>query len=72
MHDSFLVHVLESTRNLTYVFYYSLLLETYILFHALLDYKFQVSFLCPLDGNKEFVEFVINEPIEILDDVWVI
>lgn len=72
MHDSLLVHVLESTRNLTYIFYYSLLLETYILFHCLLDYKFQVSLLCPLDGNKEFVELVINEPIEILNDVWVI
>ena len=72
MHDSFLVHVLESTRNLTYVFYYSLLRETYILFHGLLDNKFQVSLLCPFDGDKEFIEFVIYEPIEILDDVWVI
>ena len=72
MHDSFLVHVLESTRNLVYVFYYSLLLKTYILFHGLLDNKFQVSLFCPLDSNKEFVEFVINEPIEILDDVWVV
>ena len=66
MHDSFLVHVLESTRNLTYVFYYSLLRETYILFHGLLDNKFQVSLLCPFHGDKEFVELVIDEPIEVL------
>ena len=72
MHDSFLVHMLKSTRNLVYVFYYSLLLETYVLFHGFLDDKFQVSLFCPFDSNKEFVEFVINEPIEILDDVWIV
>ena len=72
MHDSLLVHVLQSTRNLTDVFYYSLLLETYILLHRLLYYKLQVSLLGPLDSDKEFIELIIDEPIEILNDVWVI
>ena len=66
------MHVLQRTCDLTDVFYNSLLLETYIFFHCLLDYKFQVSLLSPLDSNKEFIELVIDEPIEILDDVYVI
>ena len=66
MHDSFLVHVLQCTSYLTDVFYYSLLLKADVLLHGLLDHEFQVALLCPFHGDKEFVELVIDEPIEVL------
>lgn len=50
----------------------SFLLEVDFIFHCLLDDQLKVAFRSPLDGNEEFVELAVDEPAEILDDVWVI
>jgi len=43
-----------------------------VLFNVALDDKFQVSLFCPLDRNKELVQLGVNEPTQILYDVWLV
>jgi hypothetical protein len=69
MHYTFLMHVLQSTSYLMYVFPDLLLGERDIFLDGLLDDQLQVSFLSPLDRDEELIQLVINEPIQVLDDV---
>ena len=69
MHYTFLVHVLQRTRYLVYVFPDFLLGERDIFLNGLLDDQLQVSLLSPLDRDEELIQLVINEPIQVLDDV---
>ena len=69
MHYTFLVHVLQRTRYLVYVFPDLLLGERDIFLNGLLDDQLQVSLLSPLDRDEELIQLVINEPIQVLDDV---
>lgn len=69
MHYTFLMHVLQSTSYLMYVFPDLLLGERDIFLDGLLDYQLQVSLLGPLDRDEELIQLVINEPIQVLDDV---
>ena len=72
MHDSLLVHVLQSAGYLVSVFDDFLLLEVYLILHCLLDDELQVSLLSPLYSNEELVQLAVDEPTEVFDDVWVI
>ena len=72
MHDSLLVHVLECTCNLVNVFNDAFLLKVDFIFHGLLDDQLKVTLLGPFDCNEKFVELAVDEPAEVLDDVWVI
>ena len=69
MHYTFLVHVLQSTRYLVYVFPDLLLGERDIFLNGLLDDQLQVSLLSPLDRDEELIQLVINDSIQVLDDV---
>ena len=69
MHYTLLMHVLQGTRYLVYVFPDLLLGERDILLDGLLDDQLQVSLLSPLDRDEELIQLVINEPIQVLDDV---
>ena len=72
MHDSFLMHMLQCARYLMYVFDDAFLLKIDLILHGLLDDKLKVSFLCPFDCNEKFIQFIVNEPAQIFDDVCVI
>lgn len=69
MHYTFLVHVLQSTSYLMYVFPDLFLGERDVFLDSFLDNQLQVSLFSPLDRDEEFIQLVINEPIQVLDDV---
>ena len=69
MHYTFLVHVLQSTSYLMYVFPDLFLGERDVFLDSFLDDQLQVSLLSPLDRDEEFIQLIINEPIQVLDDV---
>lgn len=69
MHYTFLVHVLQSTSYLMYVFPDLFLGERDVFLDSFLDDQLQVSLFSPLDRDEEFIQLVINEPIQVLDDV---
>ena len=69
MHYTFLVHVLQSTSYLMYVFPDLLLWECDIFLDGLLDDQLQIPLLCPLYRDEELIQLVINEPVQVLDDV---
>lgn len=48
------------------------LFEVNVFFDGFLDQKFEVALLSPLDRNKQLVEFVVNEPVQVLDDVLLV
>ena len=66
------MHVLQSSSNLVNVLNYFFLWEVNLVFHGFFDDKLQVSLLCPLDSDKELIQFAVDEPAEVLYDVWVI
>jgi hypothetical protein len=66
------MHMLESSSNLSAVLPHFLLWEAHVLFNSFLHYELEVSFLGPLDGNEELVELVVDEPVEVPDDVWMV
>ena len=72
MHDSLLVHVLERACNLIDVLYDALLLKVDLVLHGLLDDELEVALLGPLDRDEKLIQFVVDEPAQVLDDVWVI
>jgi hypothetical protein len=49
-----------------------LLREGDVLLNGLLDDELEVALLRPLDRDEELVELVVDEPVEVLDDVWVV
>ena len=69
MHYTFLVHVLQSTSYLMYVFPDLFLGERDVFLDSFLDDQLQVSLFSPLDRDEEFIQLIINEPIQVLDDV---
>ena len=66
------MHVLQGSCNLVNVLNYSFLWEVNLVFHGFFDDELQVSLLCPLDSDKELIQFAVDEPAEVLHDVWVI
>ena len=69
MHYTFFMHVLQSARYLMNVFPDFLLREGDILLDCLLDDKFQIAFFGPLDCDEKLIQFIVDEPVEVLDDV---
>ena len=72
MHDALFMHMLKSTSYLADIFDDSFLLEVYVFFHSFLYHKLQVTFLCPFNSNEQFVKFIIDEPVQVLNDVWMV
>ena len=66
------MHMLQCASYLMDVLDNALLLKVDLILHGFLDDKLKVSFLCPFDCNEKFIQFIVNEPAQILDDVWVI
>ena len=69
MHYTFLVHVLQSTSYLMYVFPDLFLGERDVFLDSFLDDQLQVSLFSPLDRDEEFIQLIIYEPFQVLDDV---
>jgi hypothetical protein len=42
------------------------------LFAGPLDQELEVALFGPLDCDEEFVQLCVDEPTEVLDDVWVV
>lgn len=42
------------------------------LFAGPLDEELEVALFGPLDCDEEFVQLCVDEPTEVLDDVWVV
>lgn len=72
MHNALLMHVLQSTSDLVDVLPDLALLKVNVLLDRLLDQQLQVALLRPLHRNEQLVELVVDEPIQVLDDVWVV
>ena len=66
------MHVLERAGNLIDVLYDALLLKVDLVLHGLLDDELEVALLGPLDRDEKLIQFVVDEPAQVLDDVWVI
>ena len=66
------MHVLKRTGYLVGVLDNSLLLEVDFVLHSFFDDEFEVALLGPLDGDEKFVKLAVDEPTEVLYDVWVI
>ena len=47
-------------------------LEKDVLLDTLLDEQLQVALLCPFDRNEQLVELVVNEPVQVLHNIWVV
>jgi len=72
MHDSLLMHVRQCPSDLGNEFPNLALREGDVFLDSFFYQQLQIAFLCPFDGYKKFIELVINEPIEVLDDVGVV
>lgn len=72
MHDSLFVHVLKGRGNLEDVLDDALLWEVDFVLFSLLDDQFEVAFLGPLYRNEKLVQLAVDEPAEVLDDVFLI
>lgn len=72
MHDAFLMHVLECTCYLVNILPYFLFRKAHILLDCFFHDDLQVSFLRPLDRDKKLVQFVVDKPVEVFDDVRVV
>lgn len=66
------MHVLQSTSDLVDVLPDLALLKVNVLLDRLLYQQLQVALLRPLHRNKQLVKLVVDEPIQVLDDVWVV
>lgn len=62
----------ESTSNLSYVIPNFSLGKGYVLLYTFFDQQLKVTFLSPLHSNKQFIQFVVDEPIQVADDVFLI
>ena len=69
MHNTLKVHMLESQCNLLNVFPNLLLRERDLVLLSTLHDQLQVALFCPLNGDEELVQFVVDEPAQILDNV---
>jgi hypothetical protein len=63
MHDSLFVHVGERRSNLINVLPNLAFLKEYVFLFALLDEELEVAFLRPLNGDKQLVQLVVDEPV---------
>lgn len=63
MHYSFAVHVLQGTGDLVDVLPNLSLGKSHLIFLRSLHDQLEVSFLGPLDGDEQFVELIVDEPV---------
>lgn len=64
--------MLQRTGYLVDVFPDLPLLKVNVLLDPLLDEQLEVALLGPLDGNEKLIELVVDEPVQVLDNVWVV
>ena len=72
MHDTLLMHVLKGRCDLEDVLNDTLLLKVDFVLFGFLDDELEISFLCPLYCNEKLVELAVDEPTEVLNDVFLI
>ena len=72
MHDALFVHVSQSGGNLVDVVPNLAFFEVNVLFDPLFYQQFEVALLGPLDRDEQFIQFVVDEPVEVLHYVWVV
>lgn len=46
--------------------------EADFVFHGSLEYEFEIAFLGPLDRYEQLVQFVVDEPTQVFNDVRVV
>ena len=66
------MHVLQGASDLVNVGPDLFFLELNLVFLRSLEHKLEVSFLSPLDCNEELVQFVVDKPVQVLDDIRVV
>lgn len=62
----------QRTSYLMYVLPYLLFGKADIFLYSLLDDKFKVSFLSPLDRYEELIQLIVDEPIQVFHDIRVV
>lgn len=62
MHNSFTVHMLKCSSNLTNKVPNLPLFELNVFFIRSFDKKLQVALLSPLDCDEKLIQFVVNKP----------
>lgn len=72
MHNPLFVHVRECRCDLMNVVPDLSFFEENVLLNALLYEQLEVALFCPFDGNKEFIKLVVDEPVQVLDNIWVV
>jgi hypothetical protein len=66
------MHMLQGTCNLVNVVPNLLFWKLNLFFLRSFEDEFQVSLLSPLDRNEEFVQLVVDEPVQVLNDVGIV
>jgi len=72
MHNTLFMHVLKRACNLTNVFPYPFLGKTDVLLNVALHDLLQVAFFRPFDSDKELIQLVVDEPVQVLHDVGMV
>ena len=72
MHYPLFMHVPQRACNLMYVLPDPLLRKAHVLLYCLFDDQLQVPLLRPLHCDKQLVQLVVDEPVQVLDDVRVV
>ena len=66
------MHVLKRSSDLTNVFPNPFFWKTDILFYIALHDLLQVAFFRPFDSDKELIQLVVDEPVQVLHDVGMV
>lgn len=72
MHNALAVHVGKGARALEDEVPDLALLKLDFLLTGALDQQLEVALLGPFDCDEEFIQLGVDEPTEVLDDVWVV
>ena len=72
MHDALAMHVLQRPSNLVNVLPDLFLREIDLFLHCSFHDQLQIAFFSPLNCYEQFVQLVVNEPVEVFHDVGMI
>jgi hypothetical protein len=66
------MHMLQSICNLVNVNPNLFLWKVYFVFNCPLEDQLHITLFGPLDSNEEFIQLVVDEPVQVLHDVRVV
>lgn len=72
MHNSLLVHVRQRPSDLRNEIPNLAFREWDVFLDSLFYQQFEIAFFSPFDRYKEFIELVVNKPVQVLDYVGVV